>query len=461
MEQNDSPPTDSPTSFSTFYTSFSSSYEYDEPGPPAWGKSLLILDLILCAISVLCVFASWIFLCKYRKRRIVALGQPNLLALYCLGGLTMVVGIFCRLLIIMHDEHVVMEDLEAEADSFPFDTSLNYSLLCNFYEWMVSFGWLTMLSILMGKLYRVYRVPQFRRNQVVHTYLILVPYVVFIVGYCGIALAIELSFPGDYHFQDNRGTVVPPYRSCANLNDTRTRILHGLLSGFNGVLILTVLILAWKLRDIQEDLAETRKIVWIVALDIFTVLAEVVIHSVVVTMDSSRLESWDRVFLFGPVVVAFDLIFVLVALGLMLLPRMHAVWYENKHGELPVTSGSIGTGAEHVRDITTDGSKPSEETKSKDDEDNDNGNGNDNHHEPVPEEDPEAVTVTDREPEEEKVKPGASGAKKDATGSGAMPSGAKKDAPGTGAVSSGAKKNVSSLTAKFERISSSRANSSV
>jgi len=369
-EEKNSAPTDTPTYYATTFTySSSSEYDYHESRPPTWGKALLIFDLALVAVTVLFVIASWIFLWKFRNNTTVAMGQPSLMAVLCLAALSMTIGILCRLLVFVSDKNVVAEEFTSieDAERFAFDTTLNYDRLCNISEWMWCFGWLTIVSILLGKLYRVYRVTRFRRNQVIHSYHIVVPYLAFIIVFCGTVLAVELLHPNDYKFYDNNGTVSPPYRTCYHLGNKHTLILYALMMVFNFIFLLGLLILAWKLRDTQEELAESRAILFVVVGDILTWFSELFIYSVVTWVDSSKLESWDRVFLSVPLFVAFELIYVLVTLGLLLLPRMYYVWYELKHGELPPgMQAPMGAGAVHVRSTNLNSSTSAEDNQPKD-----------------------------------------------------------------------------------------------
>mmetsp|Transcript_29038 Transcript_29038/g.68249 ORF Transcript_29038/g.68249 Transcript_29038/m.68249 type:complete len:388 (+) Transcript_29038:88-1251(+) len=294
-------------------------------------------------IGTIVNLASLAFLFWFRNKPIVAMGQPRLLAVMCVGSLVFIVGNVLTLYRWIHNE-----EFYEKSNYIQKLTIVIFSFLGDF----------AVDGILFLKLYRVYKVMRFRRGQTVLPRHIIVPFVVLLL--------------------------VPLVFSILSATQNKFWDVYLWLHVFTVWLVrVALLVFAWILRNVTESVGDTRRILRYVVFTIiiwsffsvyeFSDLYENILEAMEYS-DAALIMTWILWLLprfLHSVAPATFLVF----------PRMYLVWYERVHGHLPDHVQVYGGGNVHVN--STPGTSPGATNANANANGNANGNGNGNADDPL------------------------------------------------------------------------------
>jgi len=291
---------------------------------------LYLLTNVVNAVAIAFTVVSWIFVCYFRNKPIVAMAQPPMLAMLCFGVLVFVTGG-----ILMAIVRYPRSNPNTTMDSFNI-----YCMLSIFFTWV---GYFTIMTTLMCKLYRVYKVMQFRRGQKILARHVLGPFLLTMLVAVGACIALEITYPSDYEFLDIE---TETYGYCSQF-DTYL-ILQNVLEF---PIQIAILVFAWKLRNVNEEIGESRRIFHLSCLYIGITIIRLSIISLVDIYDVFRLEQKLKIYVVTVLGMLYSFLFMTASIGFLILPRMYYVRYEYVHGHLPENIAMIGRGQVRVTPV--------------------------------------------------------------------------------------------------------------
>jgi hypothetical protein len=199
-----------------------------------------------------------------------------------------------------------------------------YDIGCNL---VVALAWIGIIltnTVLFVKTYRVYKVTLFRRNQTIKPRNVLGPYIISVVFSATVLIALSIISP--IH-----------YSTMININDSSqyyidNQYISNQCYGFEEINItmvaidiiidLGILVLAWKVRNTNEEIGESRKIfILIILLLVLDIVMVVILNYIFYDL--------------GLIITIILTLKSLLPIWFLICPRMYYVWYEYKHGHLP------------------------------------------------------------------------------------------------------------------------------
>lgn len=294
-------------------------------------QTLRILGYTLSAVAIAFIVASWIFVWYFRKKPIVAMGQPRLLSMICFGTLLVQISI-------MMEVTVSFQEINPAIDS---------NKVCRASSWLLTLGLVTVQTMLLCKLYRVHKVTKFRRGQTVLAHHVLWPYFLVLLVFVAMYLLLEIMWPPKF-------VKVGPYGYCHQA-DSKASVTWMLgICIIYLVLLIVTLIFAWKLRNMSEEIGESHRIFHLCCFTFGIYLSFVAIMLLVVRANVFGIdEALDGETMPYIIHISHFLSFffyVMASVGFLVFPRMYYARYESVHGHLPedVSSQLYGVGRVRV-----------------------------------------------------------------------------------------------------------------
>mmetsp|Transcript_12250 Transcript_12250/g.28740 ORF Transcript_12250/g.28740 Transcript_12250/m.28740 type:complete len:347 (-) Transcript_12250:584-1624(-) len=296
--------------------------EEDMLSVPSFWIPVVVAYISYDIISTIVNVGSLIFLYWFRDEPIVAMGQPRLLTVMCFGSF-----LFSLTLTIGHLNVI-------GGDSLLGTQEVRWYSLCRFAKWLWIFSESIVEQIIFWCLYRVYKVMQFRRNQVVLARHVIVP---FLVG-LNLPLAILAGF--EKHRKN---------KSDENIECEDDSILWYWWFPISLLMTLAVAIFAWRLRLVNESVGDTRRILrWeVYKLCTFSFW---IIYYIPILQNKLNDALADSVTAQRVFVILYNAAMFLYSVGpafCLVLPRMYYVWHERVHGQLPNHVKVYGGGNVH------------------------------------------------------------------------------------------------------------------
>mmetsp|Transcript_11712 Transcript_11712/g.27427 ORF Transcript_11712/g.27427 Transcript_11712/m.27427 type:complete len:380 (+) Transcript_11712:422-1561(+) len=290
-----------------------------QDGDDRWELIFLSTVIPLCIIATIVIVASLVFLHRFRNKPIVAMGQPRLLSVMCAGSLLILVGLTIR-------TAAAFAGLEGNDET--------WKILCGTSACFIHSG-ISMVDLsLFFKLYRVYKVTQFRHVETIRPRHIRLPFLLGVMVSLVLSLVqVCLSFENQTDFED------------CHLTKTDVGPAATIISFVNIAILLLfrlgILVFAYKLRNVDESIGDTRRIMRYFALAFF------------LSIPVSILFFLKRNFPLYPKIrtIVLSWIWALAAMAapaFLVLPRMYLVWYEQEYGNFPSEIQMYGTGEVHV-----------------------------------------------------------------------------------------------------------------
>ena len=207
---------------------------------------------------------------------------------------------------------------------------MTYNIVCNFAVPVAWIGVILTNTVLFAKTYRVYKVTLFRRNQTIKPQNVLAPYIISVI--LSTIVLITLTVTNPMQFSTIINLINPDDSYCTCYGSQRLNITMFTIDIIIG---LGILVLAWKVRNTNEEISESRKIFILIILGVVLDIAVIVIFSLI-TIDP---------FLF---IIILLVLKSLLPIWFLICPRMYYVWYEYRHGHLPESVTVPGIGRVHV-----------------------------------------------------------------------------------------------------------------
>mmetsp|Transcript_12251 Transcript_12251/g.28745 ORF Transcript_12251/g.28745 Transcript_12251/m.28745 type:complete len:347 (-) Transcript_12251:584-1624(-) len=296
--------------------------EEDMLSVPSFWIPVVVAYISYDIISTIVNVGSLIFLYWFRDEPIVAMGQPRLLTVMCFGSF-----LFSLTLTIGHLNVI-------GGDSLLGTQEVRWYSLCRFAKWLWIFSESIVEQIIFWCLYRVYKVMQFRRNQVVLPRHIIAP---FLAGMT-VPLVVFAVYSKVKYSRE------PDKDKCDDDPDVFYLIYSIRMSS-------TVATLAFssKLQHVQESVGDTRRIQRFQVLKVITASVWIPYYFTPVPnkLDDAIADSvaMQRVYL---ILLYLPLFLDSVGSAIFLVfPRMYLLWYERVHGELPDHVQVYGGGNVH------------------------------------------------------------------------------------------------------------------
>ena len=284
-----------------------------------------VIEVVAMVLIVIPTVLSLVFLWCFSKKPIVAMCQPRLMSVLCFGTLMCVAGFL----------FYILPTLSDAASRF----TIKMQVSCNLYVWLVYIGHVSVLAVLACKLFRVSKVMKIRRKQKSLPWHILGPFLLALLVAIGILIANQKMYPFVYKTWENAGYCDWAYNRGAVA-------FFYIRLGYCYALILTILFFAWKLRGVNQEIGESRRIFSLLC---FLAIADGSVLAANIIIDQTNglglVEKWR---LHHVVLVLWHVTFSLSTIGILIGPRMYYVWYERVNGRLPEGVQMYGTGQVHV-----------------------------------------------------------------------------------------------------------------
>ena len=214
-----------------------------------------------------------------------------------------------------------------------------YNIGCNFAVLLAWIGVVLINTVLFAKTYRVYKVTLFRRNQTIKPRNVLGPYIMSIILSATVLIALTVTSPIHYSTIINFYSPMDSYNQCTGLKKINIAMFT-----IDIIICLGMSVLAWKVRNTNEEISESRKIFILIILGVVLDTAVVVINAFILEIEVTRINP----FLITSIIPIIFILKSLLPIWFLICPRMYYVWYEYKHGHLPESVTIPGIGRVHV-----------------------------------------------------------------------------------------------------------------
>ena len=215
-----------------------------------------------------------------------------------------------------------------------------YDIGCNFVVPVAWIGVVLTNTALFAKTYRVYKVTLFRKNQTIKPRNVLGPYIISVILSTTVLIALTATSP--MHYSTIVNYYYPDARFCQCIGWQRLNIT---MFTIDIIISLGILVLAWKVRNTNEEISESRKIFILIILGVVLDIAILVLdYALIPEIEDKQI----NLFLIISIITTIVVLKSLLPIWFLICPRMYYVWYEYKHGHLPESVIVPGIGCVHV-----------------------------------------------------------------------------------------------------------------
>lgn len=294
-------------------------------------SGLTITSMVLGLISSLLCILALIFVISFRKRTIVALGQPPFLCLICIGSL-------------MVGSKNLFESPKAVVRMGTL-INMNLDTLCIIKLWLLDVGLIIVYMSFFCKLWRTEKVCQFRKNQIIHVSHVIGPFVFILLLQIGLLTAMTILAPPFWtwkvpmkpHDSSNTDVVEKCYQY---------QFSNRMNMAFNIATLAVVIIcqaitiwMSYKTRKIREDISDSRRIFQTVVFQILICFPyTLVVNGAFTNADGTFVFLYEAMYPF---------LMSVSSVGFLVFPKIHCILYQRKFGQLPSYARTIGGGV-HV-----------------------------------------------------------------------------------------------------------------
>jgi len=223
---------------------------------PVW---IYLINIILIVSAMICSIGAWVFVYRYRKKPIVAMGQPEFMCNLCFGALLLPIGLVFSLSVAFfnHNENGVI----------PIESNIGIFLnvCCNAVEWLMVLGFFIIYSSLLCKIYRIMKITQqpLRRGLKILPRHVLWPFVLVLILNVSLLIAWSASGTSKYKIAEIPGTN-QSYGYCENIDDpeidTASLAYLHTLNALGGIVQIILIVLACKIRKLNQELGDSKRI---------------------------------------------------------------------------------------------------------------------------------------------------------------------------------------------------------
>ena len=312
---------------------------------PAW---VLWICMVGVAVTILCSIGSIVFVYIFRNRPIVAMGQPQFLYVLLFGSILIPISSIFVFIVKFSHQYSVDDDDNNEAAE---NTDIYFNVCCNFATWFYYTGIIIMYGCLLCKIYRIMKLTSqpLRRGLKVLPRHALWPFVVVVSLTIALLLAwsltgsskyVSIEVPGFKGSNTTQGFCTQHLGADTQWNNpSSSKQYLTLLTILVTVVQFILLVLACKVRNVNQQLGDSKKIIRLL-------IFQVVFHNLFASTNAAVSHFNTTAMII--VAMLHVIMYSLSTIGFILCPRMYYVWYENKHGQLPPTVEMIGGGGRTV-----------------------------------------------------------------------------------------------------------------
>jgi hypothetical protein len=305
---------------------------------PIWIYCILWFLILL---AIVCSVGSWAFVYRYRNKPIVAMGQPPFMYTLCFGSMLLPIALALYL-------GVQLSDDDKKNGLFPIGMVENF--FCHIMMWLNYGGHLVIYSALLCKIYRIMKITEqpLRRGLRILPIHALWPLVVVLLLTIGLLITWSTINPSNKYifgefFDTDIASGYCEIVTIAGLVSASLAYLYA-LQALILIVQLILTILAWKIRNLNQELGDSKRIFKLV-------LFQFICHAIV-TADIVFFHLMQNITIVKSVFCLQFLMYSFSTIGFMILPRLYYVWYEYRYGHLPEYVVMIGGGTTTVRGTT-------------------------------------------------------------------------------------------------------------
>ena len=220
-------------------------------------------------------------------------------------------------------------------------SDLSINIFCGFYWWAYYIGVALVYTAQLCKIYRIKLITDqpLRRGVKILPKHVMIPYAIIMVTIITLLIVWFII-----KYVTNLYTEEPYAKSCITHNKLHI-IFTNVINGLIGCVSIAVTILAWKIRHINEELGDSKRIL---SLAVYEFFLFAIIGNTLNVVLLPHIYNMENLKIQLAVLDAYDTIYsFLLAIGsisFIVLPRIYFVWYEYKHGHYPEGVEMIGTG---------------------------------------------------------------------------------------------------------------------
>jgi len=290
-----------------------------------FSRAILVLTILLGVIAILLSISSSIFVYLYRNNILVAIGQPPFLYLVCFGSFLLSSELFFLF-------------------RYGFVKPSVRDATCVAQLWLRNIGSVCVHMALFCKLWRAYKVAQFRKNQVVLPKHVIGPFLIMMAAVIAVTIAQTIVDPPVWQVREdptfNHVAICLP-RSMDFSSISAGRLWVELTtSGLMFLSLALMLIMAYITRNIPQDISDSRRVFQAVISNIVLMLFATTLFWLGVLRDNMGLSAFSRTLRYF-----FDAI---IYVGLLVVPKILGVWREKHRTTTADPTPITVTGRGHV-----------------------------------------------------------------------------------------------------------------
>ena len=272
-----------------------------------------VAGLFLSSLAIFFALSTGLWVAVHRNVNIVKAAQPEFLGILCFGSAL----VASSLIFISFDESFGVSDETLDA-------------MCSAWPWFFVTGYLITYCALFSKLWRLSQLLQMRRRAV-RIKQVLWPFCLIIAGSMIVLIVWQVVDPLTWHRVKINGDPLETYGQCESINYGVIPFIIPLGFLFAVIIVMTAVI-AWKLKDVQDDLAESKWIFFGIFTHIQTWLIGIPI--IVITTNVSRNASYIMY-------AALTFIFSSTLVGLVIWPKIYVQVRDRYFGGPPKKSVTL------------------------------------------------------------------------------------------------------------------------
>mmetsp|Transcript_15774 Transcript_15774/g.15726 ORF Transcript_15774/g.15726 Transcript_15774/m.15726 type:complete len:250 (-) Transcript_15774:441-1190(-) len=216
-------------------------------------------------------------------------------------------------------------------------TYFGRNVRCNLTVWFGYIGYILVDTALLCKIYRIKLITDqpLRKGLLILPKHVMGPYIAILIITVGILIAWTAVHPAKFEIIDLNPNTEETMGVCSPFDTTITVdiVFSSILQGLILIVEIVLLILAWKVRHVNPDLGDSKRIFQLMIYEFTIHIISTALFNTLPFINAKLLITVSASFLHSTGIMGF-----------LIVPRMYNVWHEHKHGHLPENVQTIGTG---------------------------------------------------------------------------------------------------------------------
>lgn len=304
------------------------------------------VSLVLILVATICCIGSWVLVFYYRKKPIVAMGQPEFLYNICFGVLLQPISLALQITVVFRDydeKGIISQDTK---------TGIILEVCCNFSVWLNYIGYSVILTALLCKIYRIQKLTQqpLRRGLKILPRHVLWPFILVVSMTISLLIAWSATGTTKYiiaEYTDTNKMIGYCAFNWDQQNEKSSKCYIIALFALMMIVELVLIILACRIRKTNQELGDSKRILRLL---LFWFVVSWVCLGIMVAI-TQFVENDDNAHNISALVYVIQFVVPSIATIIFIIfPRIYYVWYEHRHGHLPEYVVMIG-GTTTVRGV--------------------------------------------------------------------------------------------------------------